>query len=206
LEKISSQVMREQKNSKLFNSLDFINKLIERDESSVELIVQHYTNQLTNAAYGMGLSNSDADELIQNSWITFFEKIGSFEKKSHIRTFLFGIFYNKSKELHRERVRHTSDSPFEDIMANQFDQDGNWKTPPMSPEETMLVTESMEIVNQCLELIPKSQRMAFFLREINGDSSEETCKILDISITNLGVLIYRAKNQLRNCIERKSQQ
>ncbi|MBT3236146.1 MAG: sigma-70 family RNA polymerase sigma factor [Bdellovibrionales bacterium] len=189
-----------------FNSSTFINKLIDRDKVAVGAIVQQYTNQLAKAAYGMGISDSDADELVQATWVTFFEKISSFEQRSHIRTFLFGIFYNKRRELARERKRHTSESPFEDVMADQFNQQGEWINPPQAPEKMLQATETMEIIQHCLELIPENQRMAFYLREVEGENSDEICNILDISITNLGVLIYRAKNQLRNCIERTSNQ
>jgi DNA-directed RNA polymerase specialized sigma24 family protein len=45
--------------------------------------------------------------------------------------------------------------------------------------------------------------MAFFLKEVEGHVSEEICNILEVSNTNLGVLLFRAKNKLRECIERK---
>ncbi len=45
--------------------------------------------------------------------------------------------------------------------------------------------------------------MAFVLREVEGLSTEEICKILEVSRTNLGVLIYRARNRLRECLEAK---
>ncbi len=48
-----------------------------------------------------------------------------------------------------------------------------------------------------------NQRMAFFLKEVEGHVSEEICNILEVSNTNLGVLLFRAKNKLRECIERK---
>jgi len=46
--------------------------------------------------------------------------------------------------------------------------------------------------------------MAFNLKQVEELMSKEICNILDISNTNLGVLIYRAKNKLRECVERNS--
>ena len=51
---------------------------------------------------------------------------------------------------------------------------------------------------------PIQQKMAFHLKEVQGNTSEEICNIIDVTITNLGVLLYRAKNKLRDCVERKS--
>ena len=43
--------------------------------------------------------------------------------------------------------------------------------------------------------------MAFILREVEGLSTQEMCKILEVTRTNLGVLLYRARNRLRECLE-----
>ena len=45
--------------------------------------------------------------------------------------------------------------------------------------------------------------MAFVLRELEGLTTEEICKILDVNRTNLGVLLYRSRNRLRECLETK---
>lgn len=45
--------------------------------------------------------------------------------------------------------------------------------------------------------------MAFVLREIEGLDTDEICKILDVSRTNLGVVFFRARNRLRECLEEK---
>ncbi len=51
--------------------------------------------------------------------------------------------------------------------------------------------------------VPLQQRMAFVLREVEDLSTVEICKILDVTRTNLGVLLYRARNRLRECLESK---
>lgn len=45
--------------------------------------------------------------------------------------------------------------------------------------------------------------MAFHLREVEGLSTEEICKILDVTVTNLGVMLYRLRNRTRECLEAK---
>jgi RNA polymerase sigma-70 factor (ECF subfamily) len=52
-----------------------------------------------------------------------------------------------------------------------------------------------------LEGFPTQQRTAFALREVEGLVSEEICKILNVTRTNLGVLMFRARNRLRECLE-----
>ena len=45
--------------------------------------------------------------------------------------------------------------------------------------------------------------MAFVLREVEGMDTKEICKILEITSTNLGVLLHRVRNRLRECLEAK---
>jgi RNA polymerase sigma-70 factor (ECF subfamily) len=54
-----------------------------------------------------------------------------------------------------------------------------------------------------MEPLPDTQRMAFVLREVDGMRSEEICNALEVTRTNLGVLLYRARNSLRECLETK---
>lgn len=187
-----------------FSSSIFIEKIKKRETSSIESLVKSYTKQLMNAAFGLGLSESDADELVQSVWVTFFEKVPNFEGRSHIRTFIFGILYNKAKELKRDRHKYTSDDPFEEIMSDKFNEKGQWINPPIDPEKFLENAQTLEIIQQCMEQLPLQQRMVFHLKEVLGNTTEEICNIIEVTTTNLGVLLYRSKNKLRDCIERKS--
>ena len=60
----------------------------------------------------------------------------------------------------------------------------------------------MRILHQCLELLPERISSVFILREIDGQNSQEICKELDISPSNLWVILHRARTQLRRCLER----
>jgi len=88
-------------------------------------------------------------------------------------------------------------------MENRFKPDGTWLRPPLPVETALEATEIRDAIAGCLEGVPTSQRMAFILREVEGFSTKEICKILDVSRTNFGVLIYRARNRLRECLEAK---
>jgi RNA polymerase sigma-70 factor (ECF subfamily) len=61
-------------------------------------------------------------------------------------------------------------------------------------------------IQECLETTPERQRLAFTLREIEELETTEICKIMDITATNLGVMLFRARNRLRECLESKGVQ
>jgi RNA polymerase sigma-70 factor (ECF subfamily) len=52
-----------------------------------------------------------------------------------------------------------------------------------------------------METLPGNQREVFVLREVEGFETGEICKILDVSVTNFGVLMHRARARLRECLE-----
>ncbi len=186
-----------------FSSQEFIARLRGRDSSAVESIVRAYTEQLYRAALGLSFDAINAKELVQNVWATFMDVIPSFQAKSHVRTFIFGILYNKASELRREQVRFDSPDPVEHVLETRFDSHGRWVQPPLDPERFFMASESIGLIEKCLESLPLAQRMAFYLREVEEHESPEVCKILNVTVTNLGVLLYRARNRLRECVESK---
>tara|TARA_R110002072_G_scaffold534_7_gene4133 strand:- start:37437 stop:38030 length:594 start_codon:yes stop_codon:yes gene_type:complete len=188
-----------------FSSPEFLNKLKDRDHDAVESLVKTYSSHLVNASFGLGLNESDAQELVQNVWGTFFQNIQNFEGRSHIRTYLFGILYNKAKELYRERNKHTSDIDLNTYFEDKFDDTGHWALTPKKPEEFIESIQTSGIIESCLNKLPEKQRMAFYLKEVDGASTEEVCNVLKVSATNLRVILFRTKAKLRDCVERKMQ-
>lgn len=186
-----------------FSAEEFIARLRTRDQAAVEQVVHAYTKHLYRAALGLGFNATLSHELVQTVWAAFFDAIPGFQGHSHIRTFIFGILYNKACELRRQENRLDTKDPIEDILDKHFDAKGMWVDPPINPEQFLAAAETRELIEKCLETLPLNQRMAFTLKEIEENESSEICKILNITITNLGVLLYRARNHLREYIEGK---
>jgi len=186
------------------SSPEFVSKLRDQDRHAIEIVVKKYTRTIYRAALGLGFGQSQADDLVQTVWATFFEKVPNFEGRSHVRTYIFGILYNKAKELRRDQAKNTSIDPFDEVMAHRFDTDGKWTSPPMDPERFASAVETSNIIEECMNGLPTTQKMAFFLKELESNTTDEICKILSVTATNLGVLIYRARNGLRDCIEGKA--
>jgi len=189
---------------KTYHSVEFLKDLHEKKTEMMEHIVHSYTLPLLKGALSLGLSRDQAEDLAQQVWEAFFSKVENFQGRSHIRTYLFGILYNKSKELFRETKKSLNNDPIDDIVESRFSPEGQWGAPPIDPEKFALTAESMTHVEQCLQNLSLNQRMAFCLKEIDHESNESICKILEVTSTNLGVLLYRARNYLRECIEKKS--
>ena len=162
-----------------------------------------YANALLGAAWGQGWRGTDAEDLVQATFVTFLEASERFEGRSSLKTYLFGILYNKSLEKRREVNREVAVDPIDAVFEQRFGTWGIWRTLPRGPEDEAQAKETAGLLEECLEILPTQQRMAFFLREVEHESTEAMCNILRVSVTHLGVILFRARNKLRECVQKK---
>jgi len=186
-----------------FSASEFLELLRRRERAAWEALVDAYLPQLLRAGRGMGFSVDENQDLVQSVFVALMEGIGRFEGRSHIRTFLFGIFYNKVSEHLRNRQRAEVNDPIDEVMESRFDLSGKWRRPPLDIDKALFAREVRGLVRECLETVPRAQRIAFYLREIEEMETAEICKKMGVSATNLGVLLFRARNRLRECLEKR---
>ena len=118
-----------------------------------------------------------------------------------MRTFLFGILYRKIAETRRGLARERQMDPIDEVFESRFDRAGSWSKPPRPADADLEDKEIRQEISECLDAAPTQQRMAFVLREVEGLSTEEICNILEVTRTNLGVMLHRIRNRLRECLE-----
>lgn len=174
-----------------------------RDRESIAEVVRTYLPQVLRAARGSGLAPQRADEVTQETFKTFIEAAPRFEGRSHVRTWLFGILYRKIAEERRDLARERRNDPIDEVFESHFDADGSWLTPPRRPDAELESKQVLGQIRDCLQEAPSRQRMAFLLREVEGLATDEICKILEVTVTNLGVMLHRVRNRLRECLDAK---
>lgn len=171
------------------------------------LLVEEHIRALLAFALSHGIAPDMAEELVQETFYTFLDQAAArFEGRSRIRTYLIGILYNKMRGYWREEEQRRSvgdDEEIERLFAERFDRGGMWSSPPQGPEDLLLLREELDLFEECFAHIPFQQRTVFYLKEVEDLSTEEICKIMGITPTHLGVLLFRARNRLRECMEKK---
>lgn len=187
-----------------FNYSDeaFIQSLRDLNHDSLSFLIDSYTSHLVRAAMGSGLSQEMAHDLCANTWTTFLEVVPRFEGRSHIRTFVFGIFYNKLAELRRSNLKFLKTDPIEEALESSFLDDGHWNRQFVDPDILAQNKEIQKIIDECLEHLPLLQKSAFIMKFVEEEDSESTCQILGVSDVNLRQLIFRAKAKMRDCVEK----
>ena len=181
----------------------FAARIRERDAQAFEEVVRRYLPQILRAARGAGLALQLAEDVAQDTFVTFIETAPRFEGRSHVRTWLFGILYKKIAAARRNLRRDNEMDDIEEVFEQRFDDAGSWTRPPLPVDAGLYDAEVRRGIDGCLDRVPTNQRMAFVLREIEGMDTQEICKILEVTRTNLGVLLHRVRNRLRECLEAK---
>ena len=182
---------------------DFAARIRVRDAQALEEVVRRYLPQILRAARGAGFALQLAEDVAQDTFATFIETAPRFEGRSHVRTWLFGILYKKIAAARRSLGRDNEMDEIGEVFEQRFDDAGNWTRPPRPVDAELYDAEVREGIDGCLDGVPTNQRMAFVLREIEGMDTPEICKILEVTGTNLGVLLHRVRNRLRECLEAK---
>jgi RNA polymerase sigma-70 factor (ECF subfamily) len=149
---------------------------------------------------------NSAEEVVQQSLVAAFTHIGQFSGRGPIRAWLLGILKRKIIDFVRQRNRtdSLSDDSSPDVADSLFKQNGMWTTAVKSEGwkqfDSLEREEFWQILQACLDGLPSRQADVFALREMDDRSTEEICKVLDISASNLWVLLHRARVRLAVCM------
>jgi RNA polymerase sigma-70 factor (TIGR02943 family) len=148
-----------------------------------------------------------AEEIVQVTFFAALQSTHTFAGRSSEKSWLFGILKHKILDYFREIKKNRSFdlSPEDDQDPFEYDPTGHWKKTPqnwrMDPEKSAVNQELTEKLALCLDGLSEKFRQIFVLKEIDGASTEQICNEFNIKPTNLWVILHRARNQLKNCLE-----
>ncbi len=154
-----------------------------------------------------------AEDAVQATLLAALERCDSFSARSSERTWLVGILKHKIIDTFRRTSRDVALEAFEasasgdEYFRDAGDWTGHWRPSraptdwTSTPETAMERSEFWAVFDLCIDPLPTRTARAFTLREIDGLTTEEICEILDVTTSNLWVMLHRARLRLRRCIE-----
>lgn len=153
--------------------------------------------------------NDVAEDVVQDTLLAALQGASGFSGRSSLKTWLTGILKHKIVDAIRRKSREPAFASFDeesqlDDLDALFDESGHWDNPPADwgdPESALSRQQFLEVMQMCLEKLPANTARVFMMREVMDLASEEICKELSITSTNLWVILYRARMALRQCLE-----
>jgi RNA polymerase sigma-70 factor (ECF subfamily) len=167
----------------------------------LEAVVREHLPMLLRAARAFGLAPDRAEDAVQETLLTFVRRAHEFDGRARVGTWLYGILIRKAAHARRAERREEAGDPIDDVLESRFDASGRWHAPPRGPDAGADAARVRVWLAECLETLPERRRAAFVLRELQELTVPDVCKILDVTPNNLGVLLFRARNGLRECLE-----
>jgi RNA polymerase sigma-70 factor (ECF subfamily) len=169
-------------------------------------------------AMGYVADREIAEDVVQDTWMAVIEGLGRFERRSSLRTWVFGIMIHKAKDRGVREKRHTTFSSFESVDGDneetvdpsRFHQSGEWAGqwafPPQpwddqTPEKLLVSQQAVNAMNRAIEALPQTLKEVLILRDVEGVDVKEVCVILKITETNLYVRLHRARERVRQAVE-----
>ena len=151
-----------------------------------------------------------AEDVVSETLLAALARPQAFAARSQLRTWLVGILKHKIVDVLRSRAREvTLNSGMDDELADPlehmaFKASGHFAERPAdwgNPEQDLGSRQFMTILEACTEKLPAVQGRLFLMREWLELSSEEICKELGLTPTNLYGQLHRARLRLRECLE-----
>jgi RNA polymerase sigma-70 factor (ECF subfamily) len=135
-----------------------LDALRRRDPDALDALTLAHSRRLYRAARGMGFDASDAEDLLQDVFVTFLSSLDRFEGRSALSTWLFGILLRKAQERRRARASEDRHDPIDEEWAAHFDATGRWVRPPAAPDRALTSRQMAAAIETCLDDLPAQQR------------------------------------------------
>jgi len=199
--------MKKNSKSQFEDEQALIKKLIEGDQAAFEYIVSEYHNIMLSIARAI-VGEAFADEVVQEAWISSMKALPKFEGRSKLKTWLLHIVSNGAKSRVRRENRMVSlDEGWESVSSDKFDQTGHrldnvypWEE--ATPEALVANEQLQAIIEETFQQLPALQRAALTMYDMEGIKMDEICNILDVSASNVRVLLHRARTTLHHSIDK----
>jgi len=159
-----------------------------------------------------------AEDAVQEALVGALKNERSFGGRAAFKTWVFAILKHKIADALRRRQRIpealavSRDDEDGEEMAALFDETGhwrdaeapeNWSASANDPEHALRSSEFWLVFETCLDRLPVKQARVFMMREFVELEVEEICASAEVSLSNVHVLLHRARLRLRECLENR---
>lgn len=177
-----------------------IERLKSGEHEAFEAIFRRYVNKVYRQARMLVGDDADAEEIVQEVFMTIYQKAKSFRGDSAFSTWLYRLTVNVS--LTRLRRRKSSKALNLDDFLPRYREDGHHQVRPVfnwanEVELRLEKDELRRLLQDAMKQLPPAQRAVIALSDVEGVSNREISEILGLSIPAVKARLHRARLFLR---------
>jgi len=185
-----------------------VERLKDGDSAALEILMERYSSRVYRVARGITRTDSDAEEVVQDVFLTLARKIDSFEGRAALGTWIYRVTTNAAL-LKRRGKRAQVEVSLEEHLPT-FKDDGHregdrsylladWS---QTPEAELLDGEARHVLAGAIDQLPNAYRAVLILRDVEELTNEEAAQILGESVASIKSRLHRARMALREQLTR----
>ncbi len=161
-----------------------------------EQIVSEHSSFVYNVAYRMMGNPDDAEEIVQDTFLSAYRARDRFRGDARVTTWLYRIATNAALMRLRKnsRKKEISTDPLE--VYQRIDQ-ADWAD---APDRAALNNELLEEIQRGIAQLPEDPKTAVILRDVQGLTNDEAAQVLEVSASALKARLHRGRKMLRNIL------
>jgi RNA polymerase sigma-70 factor (ECF subfamily) len=174
-----------------------------RDPGAFRAIMQKHNQRLYRIARGVLRNSTDAEDAVQEAYVSAFAHLASYRGESSLSTWLSRIVMNEALGRLRQ-ARPTVDIDALNVSKNKAEIIPFPRSNPNDdPERTMAQRQILELVEKATDELPEPFRLVFIARVIEGMSVEDTAELLDIKAETVKTRLHRARQLVRDQLNKQ---
>ncbi|WP_319229846.1 sigma-70 family RNA polymerase sigma factor [Draconibacterium orientale] len=177
---------------------DSIEQLKQGSEAAFKKLVDTHQKLVVNTCYGLVQNREDAEDIAQDVFVEVYRNIGKFRADAKLSTWLYRIAVNRSLNHIRDNKKHKWFHSFEDEVAAKNREVMQVSTANTDePEYDFENKQRAIILKEAINSLPQNQKVAFTLSKYEELSYQEIAAIMDLSVSSVESLLFRAKKGLQ---------
>ena len=182
------------------NDFDLIQSINSGQVDKFHDLVKRYDQKLYNFSLRMCRDHSDAEDMVQDTFLNVFRYLKDFRYETKFKNWLYKV----AASTCIKKRRKSKFAPEKELSLDEFRPSEEAEVPDQIPEwalmplDKLLNEELAGSINQGILSLPKKYRMVIVLRDVEGFSTAETAQILNLSPANVKVRLHRARLYLRD--------
>lgn len=177
---------------------ELIKGLLAKSENAFRYLIDSYGDRVHNTILSIIQNKEDAEDLTQEVFVEIYNSISKFKGESQLYTWVYRIATTKSLDLLRKRKAKKRFAFITSIFSGDEEMEiQDFNHPGIIQENT----ERAKVLFAAMNKLPENQRAAFTLSQIENLSYKEIAEVLNLSVSSVESLIFRAKGNLKKLLQ-----
>jgi len=184
--------------------VEWARRLLEGDESAFTPFVESFQNRIFQYTWMMCGQREDAEEVAQDTLLKIFESFDQLEDPQRVKAWVFRIAKNYCLMKRRKSVFAPARELSLDELLPGTDGEGQRAIQVSDgselPDGRVLRQELGEELERAMQALPETYRSVVLLRDVEGLSTAETAKVLDLTEDTVKQRLHRGRLALRKSL------